>query len=230
MKYQKKSKFVRITGEGDAAAARQVDERGKGITFKNCAPFTRFIGRITNTDIDTAQDIDIVMPMYNLIEYSDNYSKTSGTLWQYYKDEPNDCLADSESFKSKVKITGKTPNDGNTKDIEIIVPLKYLSNFRTTLEMALINCEVNLNLTWSKDCAITDSTGEGKFKITETKLYVPVVTLSTQDNAKLLLQLKSGFKRTINMNKYQSSIKLYVRNRYLNHLVDPSKQTFCITF
>ena len=91
------------------------------------------------------------MPMYNLIEYSDNYSKTSGSLWQYYKDDPNDNLTDSESFKSKVKITGKTPNNGNTKDVEIIVPLKYLSNFWRTLEMSLINCEVNLVLTWSKD-------------------------------------------------------------------------------
>ena len=97
------------------------------------------------------------MPMYSLIEFSDNYSKTSGSLWQYYQDEPNNNTADSESFRSKVKITGKTPNDGNTKNVEIIVPLKYLSNFWRTLEMPLINCEVNLILTWSKDCVITNS-------------------------------------------------------------------------
>ena len=90
--------------------------------------------------------------------------------------------------------------------------------------MPLIYCEVNLILTWSKDCVITNSTGAGKFAITDTKLYVPVVTLSTQDNAKLLQQLKSGFKRTINWNKYQSSIKTYAQNRYLNHLVNPSFQ------
>ena len=78
-----------------------------------------------NTDIDI--DIDIVMPMYNLIEYSDNYSKTSGSLSLYYKDDPNNNITRSESFKSKVKITGKTPADGNTKDVEIIVALKYLS-------------------------------------------------------------------------------------------------------
>ena len=153
------------------------------------------------------------MPMYNLIEYSDNYSKTYGSLWQYYKDEPNDNIADTESFKSKVKITGKTPDDGNTKIVQIIVPLKYLSNFWRTLEMPLINCEVNLILTWSKDCVITNSTGEGKFAITETKLYVPVITLSTKDNAKLLQQLKSGFKRTINWNKYESSVKTFAQNR-----------------
>ena len=175
-----------------------------------------------NTDIDNAQDIDIVMPMYNLIEYSNNYSKKSGSLWQYYKDDPNDNLVDSKSFKSKVKITGKTPNDGNTKHAEIIVPLKYLSNFQRTLEMLLINCEVNLILTWSQDCVITDSKSERKFVITETKLYVPVVTLSTQDNAKSLQQLKSGFKKTINQNKYESNPKTFAQNRYLNHLINPS--------
>ena len=99
------------------------------------------------------------MPMYNLIECSDNYSKTSGSLWRYYKDEPNDNLADSELFKSKIKITGNTPADGNTEDVEIIVPLKYLSNFWKTLEMPLINCEVNLIITWSSTCVITDSSG-----------------------------------------------------------------------
>ena len=90
--------------------------------------------------------------------------------------------------------------------------------------MPLINCEVNLILTWSKDCVITNSEGLGKFKITETKLYVPVVTLSTQDNAKLLQQLKSGFKRTINWNKYESSVKTFAQNRYLNYLINPSFQ------
>ena len=96
--------------------------------------------------------------------------------------------------------------------------------------MPLINCEVNLILTWSKDCVITNSTGAGKFAITETKLYVPVVTLSTQDNAKLLQQLKSGFKRTINWNKYESNIKTFAQNRYLNHLINPSFQGVNILF
>ena len=185
---------VTITAAGDDDdAAKRLDERNKGI-FKNCALFTKCISIINGTEIDHAEDIGIVMPMYNLIEYSDNYSKTFGSLWQYYKDDPNDNITQSESFKSKIKITGKTPAAGNTKDVEIIVPLKYLSNFWRTLEMPLINCEVNLILTWSKDCVISSATGETKFKITDTKLYVPVVTLSTQDNVKLLQQLKSGFK------------------------------------
>ena len=105
-----------------------------------------------------------------------------------------------------------------------MVPLKYLSNFWRTLEMLLINCEVSFMLTWSSTCVITNSTGEGKFEITDTKLYVPVVTLSTQDNAKLLQQLKSGFKRVINWNKYLSKAELLAQNPNLNYLVEPSFQ------
>ena len=136
--------------------------------------------------------------MYNLTEYSDNNSKASGNLWLYYKDDPNDSIIQSESFKYKAKITGKTPAAGNTKNVEIAVPLKYLSNFWRTIEMPLINFEVNLILTWSKNCVISSTTGERKFKITGTKLFVPIVTLSTEDNGKLLQQLKSGFSKTIN--------------------------------
>ena len=174
------------------------------------------------------------MPMYNLIEYSDNYSKTSGSLWQYYKDDPNNNLANSKSFKSKVKITGNTPGDGNTKDVEIMVPLRYLSNFWRTFEMLLITCKVELILTWSKNCVITNSPGEGKFKITEVKLYIPLVTLSIQDNVKLLQQLKSNFKRKVNWNKYELSLKTFAQNRYLNYLINPSfqvvKRLFVLSF
>ena len=87
---------ITITGAGNDDTAKRADERDKGVAFKNCAPFTKCIRRINNTDIDNAQDKDIVMPMYNLIEYSDNYSKTSGSLWQYYKDDPNNNITDSE--------------------------------------------------------------------------------------------------------------------------------------
>ena len=149
-------------------------------------------------------------------------------------DEPNDNLANSESFKSKIKITGKTPDNGNENDVEIMVPLKYLSNFWRTLEMPLINCEVSLMLTWSSTCVITNSTGEEKFEITDTKLYVPAVTLSTQDNVKLLQQLESGFKRAINWNKYLSKPELLAQNPNLNHLIEPSFQgvnrLFILTF
>ena len=126
---------ITITVVGADAAARQADERDKGVAFKNCAPFNNCISEINNTQVDNPKDINIVMPMYNLIEYSDNYAKTSGSLWQYFRDEPDDDLEDSESFKSKIKITGKTPDDDNEKDVEIMVPLKYLINFWRTLEM-----------------------------------------------------------------------------------------------
>ena len=106
---------ITITVAGNDDARKRADKRDKGVTFKSCAPFTKCISIINNTDIDNARHIDIVMSMYNLIEYSDNYSKTSGSLWQYYKDYPNNNTTRSESFKSKVKITGKTPADSNTK-------------------------------------------------------------------------------------------------------------------
>ena len=217
--------MIGINGRGADDAARQADERDKGVSFKNCAPFINCISEINNTQIDNAKDIDIVMPMYNLIEYSDNYAKTSGSLWQYFRDEPDDNnIEDSKSFKAKIKITGKTPNDNNEKDVEIMVPLKYLSNFWRTLEMPLINCEVNLILTWSSTCVITNSNGAGTFEITDTNLYVPVVTLSTQEITKFLQQLKSRFKRVINWNKYLSKPELLAQNPNLNHLLEPSFQ------
>ena len=109
----------------------------------------------------------------------------------------------SASFKYKQKITGSTGDDG-TKNVEIMVLLKYLSNFWRPLEMPLINCEINFILNWSTNCAVSNAGANQAttFAITDTKLYVPVVTLSTQDNVKLLEQLKSGFKRTVKWNKY----------------------------
>ena len=152
------------------------------------------------------------MPTYNLTEYRDNYSKTSGSLWQYCKEIPavnNDGnivgfngVNAAVSINSKTKITGQIAANNNNGsipgrvDVEIMVLLKYLSNFWRTLEMARINCEVELILDWSANCVIiyTDVTNQvPTFTITETNLYVPVVTLSTQDNGKLLPQLKKWF-------------------------------------
>ena len=189
----------------------------KKIIFKNCAPFVNYISRINNTQVDDADDIDVVM--HNLIEYSENYLKTSGSLWQYCRDESalvdntitdfNAANATTDSFKIKEKMTGQTGNSG-TKNVEIMVPLKFLSNFWRTLEMALSNCETNLDINWSKNCIIVVTAVKNQgatFLITDTKLYNSVITLSTQDNANLLEQLKAGFKRTIigiNINqKYQ---------------------------
>ena len=108
---------ITITGAGDDEAVRRLDEINKGVIFINCVPFTGSISEINSTQIDNAKYIDVVMPMYNLIEYSDNYLKTSGSLWQYYRDDPNDSITGSESFKYKIKVTGKTPATANTKDV-----------------------------------------------------------------------------------------------------------------
>ena len=225
-----------ISVNNTAAQGAAANNTNKKVIFKNCAPFTNCISEINNRQIDNAKDIDIVMPMYNLIQYSDNYAKTTGSLWQYCEDIPalnaNDDIiifADgntTDSFNFKVKITGRTGNNG-TKDVEIMVPLKYLSNFWRTLEMPLINCEVNLILTWSSTCVLiaTNTPNQNAtFAITDTKLYVPVVTLSTQENTKFFPQLKSGFKRVINWNKYLSKPELLAQNPNLNHLVEPSFQ------
>ena len=225
-----------ISVNNTATAGAAANNTNKKVIFKKCAPFTNCISEINNTQIDNAKDIDIVMPMYNLIEYSDNYAKTTGSLWQYCKDIPalnandeivifaEDNLTDSFNFKAK--ITGRTGNNG-TKDVEIMVPLKYLSNFWRTLEMPLINCEVNLILIWSSTCVLIATNTpkqNATFAITDTKLYVPVVTLSTQENTKFFQQLKSGFKRVINWNKYLSKPELLAQNPNLNHLVEPSFQ------
>ena len=137
-----------------------IDIRNRFLAFKNNAPFTNCISKINNVLIDNAEDLDIVMPMYNLLEYSKNYSKTTGSLWNYYKDKPNnpppnnynaDPITNSASFKYKTSITRKTSsvnqkngvnteqeNTKITKNLDIVVPLKYLSNFRKNLDIPLI--------------------------------------------------------------------------------------------
>ena len=183
------------------------------------------------------------MPMQNLIEYSNNYSKKSGSLWQYCKDIPalnnNDNIVDfngadaTDSFNFKAKITGQIDDDGDINNVKIMVPLKYLINFWTTLKIPLINCEVNFILAWSENCVILYINVANKIPtltLTEKKLYVPVVTLSTQDNATLLPQSKSGFKRTINWNKYLAKPELLAQNPNLNHLLESSFQGVNIIF
>ena len=227
-----------ISVNNAAAEGGAAKNTNKKVIFKNCAPFTDCISTINNTQVDNAKGIDIVMLINDLIGNSENCSKTSGSLWQYCKDIPgvnnNDDIADfnganaTDSFNFKTKITGQTNNNGRIDNVEIMVPLKYLCSFwRTIFEMPLINCEVNLILTWSADCVITYTNVANKipkFAITEAHLYVPVVKLSTQDNAKLLAQLKSGFKRAISLNKCLLKPELLAQNPQLNHLVEPSFQ------
>ena len=188
-----------ISVNNTAPAGAATNNVTKKIIFKNCAPFTGCISKINNKQIGNAEYIDIVMPMYNLIEYSNNYSKTSGSLWQYCKEIPavndNGDIVDfnganaTDSFNFKTKITGQTDNNGRIDNVEIMVPLKYLSNFWRALEMPLINCEIELILTWSEYCIIINTNIANQnptFTITETTIHVPVVTLSAQDNANLL--------------------------------------------
>ena len=225
-----------ITVNNTVDAGADANTTNKKVIFKNCAPFTNCISEINNIQIDHDKDVDILMSMYNLIEYSDNYSKTSLSLWQYCKDIPavnnNNAIINfaennlTDSFNFKVKMTGQTVDDG-TKNVEIMAPLKYLSNFWRTLEILLINSKINLILTWSINCVIVSTNVANQnatFEITDTKLYGPVVTLSTQDNSKLLRQLKSGFKRVISWNKYLSKPELLAQNSNLNHLVESSFQ------
>ena len=198
----------------------------KKLVFKNNALFINFISKINGVKIDNAEDLNVVMPMYNLLQYSKNYRKTTDSLWNYYKDEPNSSTDDdnithsilnSGSFDYKVNFmeNGVTNNNLTKNDVKVVVPLKHLSNFWRSLNIPLINCEVELILTWFKNCVlIGKSTTEANyavepnvyeidnpenaiFEITHTKFYVPTVTLSKEDDIKLLKQLKSGFKKTI---------------------------------
>ena len=226
------------------------NNNNKAVAFKNNAPFINSISKINGVQTDKAEDLDVVMPTYNLLEYSKNYRKTTGSLWNYYRDEPSDPLSsNSESFRYKTSITGNTYNTGDGEagydadkvrknETEIVVPLKHLSNFWRTLNIPLINCEIELILSWSKNCALVDmkvrAAGNNsdpqtivaptglEFQITDTKLYVPVVTLSKESDTKLLEQLKSEFKRIVKWNKYRSQMTVQSSNNNLNYLIDPT--------
>ena len=196
------------------------------VAFKNCAPFRTCDITINDEHIEKAEDLDVVMPMYNLLEYSDNYENLTGSLYQFKRDEPPDNNADvadnttSLVYKSKF-ISGNTVNNiPNVNDVKLVVPLKYVSNFFRSLEMLLVNCKIDLKLTWHKDCMIScldaaDARNPVSFMITDTKLYVPIVTLSTKDNTNLSKQLNEGFKRTIYWSQYVSKPfpeKNYIKN------------------
>ena len=176
------------------------------------------------------------MPMYTLIEYSDNYQDSSATLYQYKRDEPpevnaiNDLTTDtSSSFKYKVELLGNPILDGNIakRSVKVVVPLKYLSNFFRSLEMPLINCKIKLNLTWKKECVLSTDAGDAVFIINDTKMYVPAVTLSEKDNKDFIEQQNKGFQRSIYWNVYKT--KEISENtdanvfKYIN--LDPSVQS-----
>ena len=217
----------------------------KELTLKNNAPFISCISKINGELVENAEDLDIVMPMYNLLEYSKSYEKTSGSLFNYYRDEPkehtigagnntiNISIRSSKSFDYKTEITGSLDAGEDEKDdVTIAIPLKYLGNFWRSLDIPLINCEITLILPWYKECVLVDrafrgppadainSPTDAKFEITDCKLYVPVVTLSAENDNKLLKQLKSGFRRSIKLNKYMSQMSNQNKNNNLNYLID----------
>ena len=177
------------------------------------------------------------MPMYSLIEYSDNYQDSSATLYQYKRDEPPDNNANltadnSTSFKYKVNLLGNidAANPDNARvgrlNVKIVVPLKYLSNFFRSLQMPLINCKIKLNLTWKKECVLSTDADDAIFIINDTKLYVPVVTLSKEDSKDFIEQQNKGFQRSIYWNEYKTKRQTGDANanavKYIN--LDPSSQ------
>ena len=179
----------------------------KKLVFKNNAPFINCISKINGVKIDNAEDVDVVMPMYNLLEYSKNYKKTTGSLWNCYRNEPSSTIVankithsilNSKSFDYKANFmeNGVTHDNLTKNNVKVVVPLMHLSNFWRHLDILLVNCEVELIMTWFKNCVLIDkSTREANyganpvayeidnpenatFKITDVRLFVPVVTLS----------------------------------------------------
>ena len=204
-------------------------------------PFTKCNIEINDEHVDTAENLDIVMPMYNLIEYSDNYQDSSATLYQYKRDEPpvnddgntvNLTVDNSNSFKYKIKLLGNIDHLAadaarvGRLNVKVVVPLKYLSNFFRSLEMPLINCKIKLNLTWKKECVLSTDADEAVFIINDTKLYVPVVTLSKEDNKDFIEQQNKGFQRSAYLNEYKTKEQTEDGNansvKYIN--LDPSFQ------
>ena len=139
---------------------------GRRLTLQNNAPFISCISKINGELVENVEDLDIVMPMYNLLEYSKNYGKTSGSFFNYYRDEPkehtigvgnyavNISIRNSKSFDYKAKIIGSLAAGELEKDVEIAIPLKYLDNFWRSLDTPLINCEITLILSWYKKCVL----------------------------------------------------------------------------
>ena len=259
--------YISVSGTITVAGNHPRDRQNKPVILKNNAPFVSCITRINNELIEDPDDLDIVIPMYNLLEYSKNYRKTIGSLYNYYKDELNDDanlnnfannnVVSSNSFQYKNKIIGNTYNVDSTivpavggasianpnydannsgkKNVKLAIPLKYLGNFWRALNIPLTSCEVSLELKWNKTCVITSqqigvnldgantaAPTNATLAINDCKLYIPVITLSKDDEIKLLTNLKSGFTREIIWNKYRSQMTTEAVNNNLNILVDPT--------
>ena len=245
----------------------KIDRQNRPLILKNNAPFVSCITKTKNELIEDADDLDIVMLMYNLLECSKYYRKTIGSLNNCYRDELNDDanlnnfannnVVSSNSFQYKNKIRGNMYNVDSTivpvaggarvanpnydannsgkKSIELAIPLKYLGNFWRALNIPLISCEVSLELKWNKTCVITSqqlgvnldggntaAPTNATLAINDCKLYIPVVTVSKDDEIKLLTNLKSGFTREIEWNKYRSQMTTEAISNNLNILINPT--------
>ena len=181
--------YILIDGAIKAAAA----DVNTSLALKNCAPFTKCNLDINDEHVDTAENLDITMPMYNLIEYSDNYQDSSATLYQYKRDEPPEANAvadltvdNSSSFKYKISLLGKPVIADNIarRSVKVVVPLKYLSK--------------------KKECVLSTDDGNAVFIINDTKMYLPVVSLSKEDNKDFIEQQNKGFQRSIYWNEYKT--------------------------
>ena len=259
--------YILVNGTIRVAGNQPRDRQNKPVILKNNAPFVSCITRINNELIEDADDLDIVMPMYNLLEYSKNYRKTIGSLYNYCRDElnndanlnnfANNNVVSSNSFQYKTKIIVNTydinstilnpagngrvanpncdENNSGKKNVELAIPSKYLGNFWRALNIPLISREVSLEFKWNKTCVITSqqigvnldggntvAPTSARLAINDSKLYIPVVTLSKDDEIKLLTNLKSRFTREIEWNKYRSQMTTEAINNNLNILIDPT--------
>ena len=222
--------YILVTG-----TINNLNANGNTVCFKNCAPFRLCTSHINDEYLENAENSDVVMPMYNLIEYSDNYEDSTGSLYQFKKDEitTGDANAntgannvESKPFDYRAKIVGNVIA-GRAHTAKLVIPLKYLSNFFRSLEIPLINCKINLELNWSQNCALATHAGNGgdiTFTITDARLYVPIVTLSSKDTSHLSKLLSEGFKRSVFWNKYhvKDTERTAATNRTLRILVDAS--------
>ena len=221
---------ITVTAPGVNNNANNIrDNRNRPVILKNNALFVSCITRINSELIEDADDLDIVMSMYNLLEYSKNYRKVNSNTFKY----KNKIIGNT--YNVNAGADGYDVNKNGTQEVELAIPLKYLGNFWRALNIPLISCEVSLELKWDKSCVITsleerdigggnrhnDPTG-ATLSIIDCKLYVPAVTLSKDHEIKLLTNLKSGFKREIIWNKYRSQMTTEAVNNNLNILIDPT--------
>ena len=230
--------YVLVTG--DIAVVR--GDGNTNVAFKNCHPFIKSEIHLNDEHVETAGNLDLIMNMCNLIEYSDSYSDSTASLYQFKRQEPlaNNAdltVDDSSSFKYQSDLLGTTETQIDAganpsipqahrlwRSAQIIVPLKYISSFFKSLELSLINIELYIQLNYTKNSVISTAAGDSTFKITKIELYVPVITLKTEDNNKLNQLLDTEFKRTVYWNEYKSKIETVIQahndNNFKRTLLD----------